>query len=103
MLLLKPALQLNAIIYISEASQNEEFQICLVMAKERAALDVSSLDVLLKLSYRKNEFENHEMNEGFDIWKCEKEQVVCSTDYNSVFHSDLFSARKPKLFSFNYY
>lgn len=55
------------------------------MAKQRLLLDISSLDALLKLSYRKNEFENHEMNDNFEHMEICKGQFVYSPDIQKRF------------------
>ena len=47
-----------------------------IMTKKRCALDDKSLDLLMRIAYRKDPLQNHEINEITDIWKSLKDRRI---------------------------
>ena len=48
------------------------------MMKKRCTLDDKSLDILMRISYRKEPFKTSEISQVFDIWKGMKERRIVS-------------------------
>ena len=52
-----------------------------IMTKKCCTLDDKSLDILMRISYRKEPFKTSEISQVFDIWKRMKEHRILSSDF----------------------
>lgn len=51
-----------------------------ILTKKRCALDDKSLDMLMRISHRKDPLETHELNQVIDIWKGLKDRRIFSEE-----------------------
>ena len=51
-----------------------------IMTKKRTTLDDRSLDLLMRISYRKEPLDDAEIKEIIDIWKTTKDRRIFSQD-----------------------
>ena len=52
-----------------------------IMTKKRCTLDGKSLDILMRISYRKEPLQTGEVSQIFDIWKGMKERRILSNNF----------------------
>ena len=74
-------LKIYILIPMSEAVVQRGFsKMGQIMSKKRTALDDSSLDTLMRISYHKEPLTSNEIKSTLDIWKNKRDRRIFSSD-----------------------